>query len=52
MTDLLTPEERALELKRLVGELQAEGRKDLLLHAIGVPLLVSCPKMCTQIKRM
>ena len=39
MTERLTPEERALELKRLVGELQAEGRKDLLLHAICVPLL-------------
>ena len=35
----LTPEERAQELKRLVEQLQAEGRKDLLLHAIGVPLL-------------
>ena len=35
----LTPEERALELKRLVSQLQAEGRKDLLLKAIGVPLL-------------
>ena len=35
----LTPEERAQELKRLVSQLQAEGRTDLLLHAIGVPLL-------------
>ena len=39
MNEQMTPEERAQELKRLVGELQAEGRKDLLLHAIGVPLL-------------
>ena len=39
MNELLTPEERALELKRLVSQLQAEGRKDLLLKAIGVPLL-------------
>ena len=39
MNELLTPEERAQEVKRLVGQLQAEGRKDLLLKAIGVPLL-------------
>ena len=39
MNELLTPEERALEVKRLVNQLQAEGRADLLLHAIGVPLL-------------
>jgi outer membrane biosynthesis protein TonB len=39
MNELMTPEERALELKRLVSQLQAEGRKDLLLKAIGVPLL-------------
>ena len=39
MNELLTPEERALEVKRLVNQLQAEGRIDLLLHAIGVPLL-------------
>ena len=39
MNELLTPEEMALELKRLVGQLQAEGRHDLLLKAIGVPLL-------------
>lgn len=39
MNELPTPEERALEIKRLVGQLQAEGRTDLLLHAIGVPLL-------------
>jgi hypothetical protein len=39
MTEQLTPEELAQEVKRLVGELQAEGRKDLLLRAIGVPLL-------------
>ena len=39
MNEQLTPEERALELKRLIEQLQAEGRKDLLLKAIGVPLL-------------
>ena len=39
MNDQLTPEERALELKRLIEQLQAEGRNDLLLKAIGVPLL-------------
>ena len=39
MNELLTPEERAQEVKRLVGQLQAEGRTDLLLHTIGVPLL-------------
>ena len=39
MNEQLTPEERALELKRLIEQLQAEGRHDLLLKAIGVPLL-------------
>lgn len=39
MNGLLTPEERAQELKRLTGQLEAEGRRDLLLRAIGVPLL-------------
>jgi len=39
MNELLTPEERAQEVKRLVNQLQSEGRMDLLLHAIGVPLL-------------
>ena len=39
MNEQLTPEERALELKRLIEQLQAEGRNDLLLKAIGVPLL-------------
>ena len=39
MNELLTLEEMAQELKRLVGQLQAEGRNDLLLKAIGVPLL-------------
>ena len=39
MNEQLTPEERALELKRLAGQLQAEGRSDLLLKALGVPLL-------------
>ena len=35
----LSPEEVAQELRRLVGELQTDGRYDLLLKAIGVPLL-------------
>ena len=39
MNELLTPEEIAQEVRRLVGKLQAEGRSDLLLRAIGVPLL-------------
>lgn len=39
MNGLLTPEERALEIKKLAGQLQAEGRNDLLLKALGVPLL-------------
>ena len=40
MSDIrMTPEEMANEVKRLVEQLQATGRKDLLLHAIGVPLL-------------
>ena len=39
MNELLTPEEMAQEVRRLVGLLQVEGRKDLLLKAIGVPLL-------------
>ena len=39
MIERLTPEEMAQELKRLVSQLQASGRKDLLLRAIGVPLL-------------
>ena len=39
MNEQLTPEERALELKRHIEQLQAEGRNDLLLKAIGVPLL-------------
>ena len=39
MNEQLTPEERALELKRLIEQLQADGRNDLLLKAIGVPLL-------------
>ena len=34
-----TPEEMALEIKRLAEQLMAAGRKDLLLKAIGVPLL-------------
>lgn len=39
MNEQLTPEEKALEVKRLAGQLQAEGRRDLLLKALGVPLL-------------
>ena len=35
----MTHEELALEVKRLTEQLMAEGRKDLLLKAIGVPLL-------------
>ena len=38
-TEQLTPEEMAQEVKRLTGLLAAAGRKDLLLRAIGVPLL-------------
>ena len=34
-----TPEEMALEIKRLAEQMMAAGRKDLLLKAIGVPLL-------------
>ena len=39
MSDSLTSEQMAQEVRRLVGELQAEGRYDLLLKAVGVPLL-------------
>jgi len=35
----MTPEEMAREVRQLVGRLQESGRKDLLLRAIGVPLL-------------
>ena len=38
-TEQMIPEEMALEVKRLAGQLQAEGRSDLLLKALGVPLL-------------
>ena len=34
-----TPEELALELKRLAIQLQAEGRTDLLLNALGVSMI-------------
>ena len=34
-----TPEEIAEQLRRLAGQLQMAGRKDLLLRAIGAPLL-------------
>ena len=39
MNELQTPEERAQALRRLIVQLQAEGRNDLLLKSIGVPLL-------------
>ena len=39
MNVLRMPEEIAVEVKKLVARLQAEGRQDLLLKAIGVPLL-------------
>jgi len=39
MTSQQTPEELALELKHLASQLLAEGRTDLLLKALGVPLL-------------
>ena len=39
MNEQMTPEEMALEVKRLAGQLQAEGRSDLLLKSLGVPLL-------------
>ena len=39
MSDSLTSEQKAQEVRRLVGELQAEGRYDLLLKAVGVPLV-------------
>lgn len=35
----MTPEEAAVEVRRLAERLVAAERKDLLLHAIGVPLL-------------
>ena len=38
-TEQLTAEEMAQEVKRLTGLLAAAGRKDMLLRAIGVPLL-------------
>ena len=34
-----SPEEIAREIRRLIGQLQIAGRNDLLLHAVGVPLL-------------
>ncbi len=36
---ILSPEEAAQEVKRLTMQLQQSGRQDLLLHALGVPLL-------------
>ena len=36
---LLTPEEMASQIRHLIEQLQREGRNDLLLHAIGTPLL-------------
>lgn len=35
----MTPDEMAGELRLLAHQLQATGRTDLLLHALGVPLL-------------
>ena len=35
----LTPDEIARQVRALVGQLYGSGRKDLLLHAIGVPVL-------------
>ena len=34
-----TPEEMARQIKCLIEQLHTAGRKDLLLHAVGVPLL-------------
>ena len=34
-----TPEEIAEQVRQLAGQLQMAGRKDLLLKAIGAPLL-------------
>ena len=34
-----TPEEIALQIKSLIEQLEAESRRDLLLKAVGVPLL-------------
>ena len=34
-----TPEEIARELSRLIGELSAAGRNDLLLRSVGLSLL-------------
>ena len=34
-----SPEEIAREIRRLIEQLQMAGRNDLLLHAVGVPLL-------------
>ncbi len=40
MTELsLTPEDIARQIRLLVEQLYGKGRKDLLLHAVGVPLL-------------
>jgi hypothetical protein len=38
-TERSKAEKLALEVRRLTEQLVAAGRKDLLLHAIGVPLL-------------
>ena len=39
MSEPMTPEQTAQEIRRLVEQLRAEGRSDLLLKAIGAPLL-------------
>lgn len=39
MNNTMTPEQVAQEIKRLIGLLLSEGRRDLLLKATGAPLL-------------
>ena len=39
MSEQYSPEEIAKEIRRLIEQLQMAGRNDLLLHAVGVPLL-------------
>ena len=39
LEEQMTPEEAALEVRRLAEQLMAADRKDLLLKAIGVPML-------------
>ena len=35
----IPPEQKAAELKQLVGQLVSMGRTDLVLQSVGVPLL-------------